>query len=649
MIKLKERIKILRESTDSLNTKQITDETLEKYNSNSISNAFLFEFENFLITELVKKLKDEKDPETKKFLIREKRNLAINNLGIKTAIKEISESDFSKQPTVGYMIKNLNNLVNYPEYLIVERFLHTIQPLMWNDLVKKHAEIITSAVKENQEDINLQNSIKLIEDSANDFLMKSFESELDDYIVNRTQPTRTKLIESLEKFKFDYNVQNLLNFLKESNDSFEVFDSQKNLSVNSIYSPVLVEDNKTIFYTGNTFFVKDENKISIMNIEEMKALPVDFVNMCHFLSHDNVKVQENLVTIFSRDKKVEVFLEEEQAKVKVNDDEVTLESFNKIFMNAGIFHRDEANMMNDVYKLTENFDSIFDIDFGKQISSSVIDGHFVNVFNLGENLFVHKVDNRNRINEFKQTSAIETRELVKEFLNFDITESFKSLLTIEEAKVKQLDNNKKELLEAIEYLDVQKVKMEVVLNDEEILVENNTIITDLIEELVLEIEKLKQEYNKIDQNIKNSLEVKEEVKEEVNENLATGDKVKLKNGAIGSVVSVNETDKEAIVLMEDGNTISIPFEKFDEVEIIDKAAVADSEEELRQKSSEAGKSEELEEAKVDYVDAEIKKTGEKVKMDALDYTSKGKREMVGVITEDGKKKEVVKNDLKPTE
>jgi hypothetical protein len=36
-------------------------------------------------------------------------------------------------------------------------------------------------------------------------------------------------------------------------------------------------------------------------------------------------------------------------------------------------------------------------------------------------------------------------------------------------------------------------------------------------------------------------------------------------------------------------------------------------------------------------------------MDALDYTSKGKREMVGVITEDGKKKEVVKSDLKPTE
>lgn len=752
MIKLKERIKILKESTDSLNTKKVADDMLEKFETGNISNAFLSEFENFLTIEMIEKLKDDKDPETEKFIIREKRNLAINNLGIRTAIKDIMESDLVKQPTVGYMVNSLSNLTIAPEFMVVERFLHTIQPLMWNDMIKKHAETVIAAVDENREDINLQTAVKLIENSSSDYLMKAFEKELDDYIINRTDPTRTKLIEKLESYKFDYNIQTLLNILKESSDGFQVYDSKKNSAVDSIYSPVLTEGENSIFYSGNTFFRKAGNNVSILNIEEMKSLPMDFVNLCHFLSQDNVKVQENLITIFSRDKKVEVFEEEGKKSLKVNDNPVTIENFNKIFTNAGIFHRDEVNMMNNVYKVVESFDNIYNIDFGKRVTSRIIEDHFVDIYNLEESIFVHKVDLRNGINEFKETSAIETRELVKDFLKFDIAESFMELLTKEETEIKEHNDGKKEIMEAIEYLEKQKENIQGALDEtssDDKLFEKRQMVSELVEELDKEMQKLKDEYNRIDRIIETTLKTKKEVdecdkkkkdddleeekkkklkeekelkekeeKEKVNEDdttpgtkvrftdgktgvvdswndtegyyivtmdapsdvdpetreakdgefevigeigeeklteaLAAGDKIKLKNGAIGSVINVNETDKEVIVSMEDGNTVSIPFDKVGEVEIIDKVAVADSEEEQRQKSSEDGKAVELEEAKSNYVEAIVKddkgeETGKKVKMDALEYTSKSKREMIDVITENGEKTKIKKKNLKPIE
>lgn len=159
-----------------------------------------------------------------------------------------------------------------------------------------------------------------------------------------------------------------------------------------------------------------------------------------------------------------------------------------------------------------------------------------------------------------------------------------------------------------------------------------------------------QDPDKVDLDKKEGGMKKEEENVEKETPLKAGDKVKLKNNVIGTVQSISDANGEAIVNMDDGNTVAIPMDKFSEVEIVKKKSKEENPEvKNKEKSKTDGESSEIQESKDDeWVDGEIingPEKGKQVKINALEFTSSGVKDMISIQI-DGKDTKIVKGDLK---
>lgn len=557
MLKLKSRIEILKDNTASIEAKKIVENALKKYENVSISESYLSQFENFVSQDLVENLKDINDDAVKVFLIREKRLLKINNLGIKDTIKKIKESEIFNHPTMKYMIEQFKNIDVIPEYLIIEQFIDKIKPYLFDEVVKEQHQILEDNYKEFKEDIILFKSIYEFKNSSSSYLLKAFEKELDEFVINRNKQTKTKLLEKLENYKFDLFTRKLSNLIKENTGEFQLMSAQGQTNVENIYSPVIESGEKTIFFSSGTYFEKTNNSIRKLDENEINKISDKFKALSIFINQPNVKVNEENAIIYSGDKKVEINKGEKEFEIFINENKVSLKNFNKIFMNAGIFHQAEIDTMNNVYNLLENFNSIKDLHFAKRVASNILEKFHVDVFNIGEKIYINKLNGKLKINEFKELNATQTRKEIYEFMQYDIAESFKNLLSKEESVLNDIKNKQKKLTENISYLEkLKEDTLSKIGNDKELLEDND--VKELIETIENEIEILKKAHSSLTAKIDN-LTNESNSDEKVNEDhIAPGTKVECtETGENGTVQSWNDNEGHYIVLTSAGKTIEV--------------------------------------------------------------------------------------------
>jgi hypothetical protein len=78
---------------------------------------------------------------------------------------------------------------------------------------------------------------------------------------------------------------------------------------------------------------------------------------------------------------------------------------------------------------------IKDIEFGYKVTSSVFEGLSVSVFNVEDRIFIQKVNKGMKENSIVEaSSATDAVKIVKDFMNYDISESLNSLLENEKAE-----------------------------------------------------------------------------------------------------------------------------------------------------------------------------------------------------------------------
>jgi hypothetical protein len=172
---------------------------------------------------------------------------------------------------------------------------------------------------------------------------------------------------------------------------------------------------------------------------------------------------------------------------------IKLEEVNKQLLEAGIFRwnqQDDLNKFNLVY---ENIDTLCEIDFAKTISSKKHNNIKASIIRLGDSVIV--VKNNPYMNEnvvYTSMNGTQARDMILEFLNYDISESMSDFLSVEEGKIKQLEAERRTILNKIE--DCQEGIRKIEESQNDILLSNSEEITLIKRELKREINKLKSEY-----------------------------------------------------------------------------------------------------------------------------------------------------------
>lgn len=497
MLKLKDRITILKSRTTSQEAVELANAALEACKSNGFMDSVVAE-------NLVKDLEGIDDAEVKNFVAREQRFIEISNLGVKEAYKNAIGSDLMHYPTIKPMLESMKHHVNtLPEYVTAPHFISALQQYSWNPELKTDLDKISENVEKYKEDIALANFMYEFKNSNGSYLSKMFEAELDNYFVDRTDTNRKKVLEKINPYLFDANIKQLHDILIVSEGGFQI-DANGEVIIEKIYSPVLINENEDIFFASNRFLRKSGNTITTLSEEEIKALPKNFVDVSLFLSYPNVSVYESKIAIIteSGNKKVEIITEGEKPVLKLNGKEMSYQMFTKYFMNEGVFRKSDNNVLYQISVLFENVDNIYEIDYGKKLISKSNRGQWVDIYKTDGKIFVTRVDESQKKNEFiSNINAHQTKQLVLEHLRFDITESLRDLMPQEKEKLENLTKQKGELLEAIKLLTDKKITVLEQIKTNPVLRANKEV-KDLLEAIDVEVEKLKEQEHVVRNMIK---------------------------------------------------------------------------------------------------------------------------------------------------
>lgn len=423
-------------------------------------------------------------------------DIAIQNLGVRSGVSKLWFEDLKTEGattnvSLKYVVENLTKSLHQPEWLIYEEVTASLKPFDFDPNVKAVIEKIENNVLKFSEDIKIHRAIYEAKTARQNFILPSLQKEIDGYLQTKSPSARSILVEKLNKFLFDPIIKKLYNIIVENAQGFEIKATSNDAFIRKVYSPVIVTENAEIFVVHGKVFKKVVDEISTISEEELAALPAGFVQVAKFINQPNVEISESGMKIFSRDKKVEIFENESGVAIKVNEATVSSANFDKIYLNSGIFNVQEIAVLRDVKTILENWETICEVDCVKSIFSKAYPNRRADVFRCGDKTHINTVDVLMKEDIFyPNCTAHQSRNKVLEFVNYDLTLTFKDLMTPEETKISTLQENKNEYLKAIEYLETRKNLLE--SQDPEI--RNTPEIKELVEAISEEITSLKKEY-----------------------------------------------------------------------------------------------------------------------------------------------------------
>jgi hypothetical protein len=592
MVNLKSRIENLQKETGSMAVKSLCEKAIKELNeinnyveinqliennvvkANELKNVVNLdevnmaysnktESENNIVKKLIDNIKTlkENDDSAKRFIDRESRFYYVNNLGVRNAISEISECDLSTDPALRYIVESFKKRIHLPEYILAEEFVSGLSKFEWHPVVKESLKSIREHANLYKEDFMIHKAVYNIKNSRSSYILSGINESIAEYLINRTKTSKAKLLEKLNRFMFDPSVRELTNVIRESEaTSLNVQSGSTSARANKIYSPIILTKESEIFGIDGEFYEKKGNVVRRLSESEQNQIDPNVVTISKFISSRDVKVIENEITIYSNNKKVILTKEGETVTVDINGKKVSHQDFNKIFTNAAVFRPYELKIMENINLLIENFDSIVEVEFAKRIQSTLIENRRIDVIRLAENIFVNKFDpSMGKREFFKNLNATQTKTLVNEFLNYDLSESFTDMIPNEEAEIKAIEETKKAYIQTIADLEEKMQDLSAIKDKDVLESEEFQSIVNVIKE---EIEGLKAEYNDYVAIVHNKTQITAANEEEMGTaasiepsvEFRVDDRVTCSDDCEGTVIGLEDGGNNIIVLCDNGTT-----------------------------------------------------------------------------------------------
>lgn len=567
MLNLKKRIKHLQENTVSIEAKAVCKEITENFVN--ISDTQL----SSILVEKLGQIEDA-DKHVEKFILVSNKIADVTNIGIEEGLKKLGNCKYlavektneSKinHPALSYTLSRIESalvLEKTPEYMLVDSMLEAIKPFTWDTAVDEIYTSIKTKAEELKESILVAKNIYLMSKMKGSFIYEGIVKKLEEHFVHPTKASRSNIIEDLAKLNFTPEAKQLSENLKKIQKlegGIQIIAENDKCEISSVYSPVSLHEGNELFFIKGNFYAKKGDTIQV--VTEAKALPEQYLELCRIVSSPNVFIKEGKVSFFIKRNKVEILENESSVDVLFNGSKVPTADFAKHMVSAGFFRMDEAQIAYDVQKITEQFRNIYELDFAKTISSKMYEGCYVNIMKTGDNISLSKVNESQKSNEFfTNLSASQARNIVLEYLGYDIKESLEEYLEKDEKQLVELNQTRIELSKNIAIVEGQVAKIEAA--EEDVVIKDNPEIKELKQALKDELLGLKEQYKDIIKRIRTFESAASEAGFETNE------EVKIKEtGELATILSINSARNSVIVVTSSGKSIEMPVSKICSIE-----------------------------------------------------------------------------------
>jgi len=578
MATLKNRIETLKNRTSDLAVRQICESVLELTDHVPTRNL------SALIRERLKEL-DSQDAHSQRFLISEKRLARLEDMGISRALDRIKLTGvWEHNPRIQYILEwyEKNQIMKVPDFLIAEQFIAQMTPFCYDPSINEAIEVVRNIQKALEEDIAVSTTIHLLENSRASKFYSPLITNLREYLENKSQSMRSVVISEMETYAYEPVVRELQNKLKvfESNSNtskFHITATSSDYLVNSVYSFVLVERNADYFAIDGNFFKKVGENITHLSTEAMARINQKFVELNTLLTEEHVSVDREKISYSYGNNTMQIRIDDKS--VSYNGKPLKIQEVNNKLVEAGVFRWNQQNDLNKFNSLFEHVDTLCEIDFAKVISSKNHAGIQATIMRLGGSVTVIKnnpIMNENKV--FTGLNGTQARNIILEFLNYDISESLVEFLSSENRAINQIENERREILNQIDECERNILKIEEAQQD--IMVSGSDEISAIKSELAFEVARLKELYankttelNKLrtfedkgddffsDDELKSSKKGKGTsayVQQAPERDYGIGDLVII-DGKDGRIVGLDSVQNKATVLLKSGDSVSAEF------------------------------------------------------------------------------------------
>jgi hypothetical protein len=473
---LKEKLEASKEILSNLDKLSSEDDSLKKVAKE------LSEDITMMIGKEKAKMKKEKAKNTE---------VKLDLKGKLSSLKALTESlgnNFSTS-SLKSIVEKYMKIVNSPAYTqpaIAKGLVFETRDYMWIEPVAAIVNEVSSVLESNKVSIQIEEAYsKLKSSNRNQYFSAAFPV-LEELLTME----ETEVLENggyaLSSHTWIPEIKAIVEHINYLNKDLS---ADVNHVINKKYSAVVEHNGGFVFnVNGSSYIVKDGE----INTFDARTLGAAYLTM--IAVQESAKFSDNKMTFYKGNHIYEVVLNESGRSFMVDNRQLLFSEksqLKNLLVSTCHFDVNEMHGTDVLVAAYEHADKFVELDFVQNIQPRHKSGVVVNVMRLNENIYINKINTAMKTNNFiKAESATKAVEIVKEFINYDITSSVQDLLEEDVKKTVIVESRKNEILDKINFLKEQKSVLAKEDVKNEYIVEANKLITE-------EIEKLQSDFNSI--------------------------------------------------------------------------------------------------------------------------------------------------------
>lgn len=430
-----------------------------------------------------------------------------NGLNLAEAIKSIASSDASKNKKLMETIEQYAGAIRsglYEERLY-ETLLNNLTPFEYLKPVKNAVKKINEAAAKNQTAITITKLLEEMSESSSYQLLPLVEEACARYAKEPSPNNRVAARQCLVQFAHDPYCYALLEAIDNDNSKagntlseqvMTLKDTAKLIrekaSTSTLYSPVqYIKEGECVFNANGTYFVKKNNNISKLDTDLVNQLSEKFVTLCKLVNDPAVQILENKIILHGSDKIAEIY----EGYADINKNRESRESLRNL-QEMCMKYDFDTNFFIMCSCLLENFNNIAKINFGTHIALNADPGVNVDMFRLGDNIFINTVnENTMQSTFFHNVNPLQCKNIINGHMGINVAAMFENLLPDQSKILMRLHETQEEYMNSINKLESTIDKLEAgkkKCNDKTSIAK----LDDNIKKAKEQLEEVKDEYKK---------------------------------------------------------------------------------------------------------------------------------------------------------
>lgn len=433
-------------------------------------------------------------------------NIVNNNgLDLRESIKNIVSSDANSNSKLMETLEQYAGALNQGlfEERLYESFLQNLSKYNYLLPVEKEINRINEVAKQHSASIIVTKILEEMQTTPSYYIIPLIEEDACRYVKNPSDTNRVQLRQALCSFAADPYCHAMLEAIERdgviaantlSEKALSIKDQIKmireNANIEAIYSPVqYIRENECVFNANGQFYVKKGNTLAKLNNEYLNQLSENFVALCQLVNDPRVTINEDSITLVGTDKIANIY----EGYVDINgcrETTDTLRDLNEMSMKYDF----DTNFFIMASCLHEHFNDIAKVEFGKHIALNENAGINVDMFRLGNNIFINTVnENVDKSTFYHNVNPLQCRNIINKHMGINVASLFEDLMPSQDKIIMKLNETKNEYEESLAKYEatldkLKKAKEECISED------NEKKLDDAIETAENKINELKKEY-----------------------------------------------------------------------------------------------------------------------------------------------------------